>query len=674
MDRLRPWCRPICEILLTWGRQASAYQIERYAARYGLNLHRLEDGFIRSYGTGAVCPPLSLVVDTSGIYYDSIGVSALEALLNSDANVLRGEGEVFRNARQFFLEHRLSKYNHAPMLQSKCIRPSDTFRVLVVDQTIGDMSVKFGGADASTFTHMLETARIENLGATVYVKTHPEVSTGQKGGYLTDVQEDEKTVVLRTPVNPRSLIDEMDRVYVVSSTMGFEALLAGKSVTCFGMPWYAGWGVTDDRKKCVRRTRTRTVDELFSAAYLHYARYLNPETHECGTIFDVMNWLVRQREIMSRLHGESGRGRLLGISFRSWKAANLSPILTLDQQRLYWLKDLSAVRALRPTQIDSLLFWGSKPPDGLTEVAQETGAKLVRLEDGFIRSVGLGSDFIPPRSVVLDRQGIYFDPSQPSDLEVLLNETSFTAEELAEARKIREFMVTHGITKYNLEKRCKPSWQSLGKPVVLVPGQVEDDASILFGAGPVRTNLALLETVREACPDAYIVYKPHPDVTSGNRFGRVVLKEALRWADYVERDCSVVSCLEACDEVHTMTSLTGFDALLRGIKVVVYGQPFYAGWGLTHDTMPHDEAVAFQRRKRMLSLDELVAGAMLRYPLYWDPVLKGYTTCMAVLRQILAERQRLEANGGLERLRSGWFRRQGRKVSVQIRALLIGYR
>lgn len=365
---------------------------------------------------------------------------------------------------------------------------------------------------------------------------------------------------------------------------------------------------------------------------------------------------------------------MLCVGFRRWKAANLSPILTLDQQRLVWLKDLSAVRALRPSQSDSLLFWGAYPPDGLVDLAQETGAKLVRLEDGFVRSVGLGSDFIPPRSVVLDSLGIYFDPSQPSDLEVLLNEASFTAEELAMAREVREFMVTHGITKYNLEKRCKPSWQSLGKRVVLVPGQVEDDASIVLGAGRVRTNLGLLAAVRQACPDAYIVYKPHPDVTSGNRIGRVILKEALRWADHVEMDCSIVSCLEACDEVHTMTSLTGFDALLRGIKVVVYGQPFYAGWGLTHDTMPRNEAVAFQRRERTLSLDELVAGAMLRYPLYWDPVLKRYTTCMAVLRQLLAERERLEANGGLEKLRRGWFRRQGRKASVQLRAQLIGYR
>ena len=39
----------------------------------------------------------------------------------------------------------------------------------------------------------------------------------------------------------------VDAVYVVTSTMGFEALLVGKPVTTFGVPWYAGWGVTDDR-------------------------------------------------------------------------------------------------------------------------------------------------------------------------------------------------------------------------------------------------------------------------------------------------------------------------------------------------------------------------------------------------------------------------------------------
>jgi capsular polysaccharide export protein len=159
------------------------------------------------------------------------------------------------------------------------------------------MSVALGGAGAETFAAMLASAYSENPQATIYVKTHPEVSSGRKGGYLTQVQDDERTVVLRQAINPLSLIEMMDRVYVVTSTMGFEALLADKLVTCFGMPWYAGWGVTDDRQRCQRRTRLRTVDELFAAAYFHYTRYLDPVTHSRGTIFDVIDWLVRQRQV-----------------------------------------------------------------------------------------------------------------------------------------------------------------------------------------------------------------------------------------------------------------------------------------------------------------------------------------------------------------------------------------
>ncbi|MFD2271010.1 hypothetical protein ACFS07_07410 [Undibacterium arcticum] len=135
------------------------------------------------------------------------------------------------------------------------------------------------------------------------------------------------------------------------------------------------------------------------------------------------------------------------------------------------------------------------------------------------------------------------------------------------------------LQKYNLEPREKVVWPTGAKEVVLVPGQVEDDASIRYGCTDVKTNLALLQAARRAHPNAFIVYKPHPDVMSGNRAGKLVLAHAREFADHIETRLSVVSCIEACDVVHTMTSLTGFDALLRGKRVVVYGQPFYTGWG-----------------------------------------------------------------------------------------------
>ena len=652
--------------IVGWGRKRSGRRAVRIARAQGVPFRLLEDGFLRSYGPGRGFAPLSLVADEVGIYYDSSAPSALENLLNSERDLLHGIGEDVDRARELILRHRLSKYNAAPDWDDVLAgRPvpgaAGAPRVLVVDQTAGDLSVALGGADASTFQAMLAAARAENPGATLFVKTHPEVSAGHKAGYLTEVPNDEHTVVLRDALSPLSLVERMDRVYVVSSTMGFEALLAGKPVTCFGLPWYAGWGATDDRQACARRTRARSVRELFAAGYFHYARYLDPVTQGRGTIFHAIEWLVRQRQ-MAALTPR----RLIGVGFRRWKAANLQPMLALDPKRVTFVDRAADAARLQPGEGDWLLHWGATAPAGVAELARASGATQVRMEDGYVRSVGLGSDLIRPHSLVLDARGIYFDPSQPSDLEHLLNTANFTPEELQRAREARAFIVAHGVTKYNLEPRARAAWPSQGRRVLLVPGQVEDDASIRLGCTDVRTNLGLLQAARRACPDAYIVYKPHPDVMSGNRIGGLAMAAVGEFADHIEAQLSVVSCIDACDEVHTMTSLTGFDALLRGKHVVVYGQPFYAGWGLTRDVV--GTGVALARRGRTLTLDELVAGALLRYPFYWDWELNGYATCETVLRRIVERRQALEAKGGLERLRSGFFRRQWRKARVLTQA------
>ena len=660
-----------------WGAKASARRAGVYAKLAGEQAIQLEDGFLRSFGTGQHFPPLSLVVDDQGIYYDGTCPSALEALLTSSADLLDGIAADVARARALVLEHRLSKYNHAPDWEvgrvwgnSHPYLPTrgegvnagqggevGVKAVLVIDQTAGDMSVSLGGASADTFAAMLAAARAENPQATIFVKTHPEVTSGRKVGYLTQVQDDERTVVLRQAINPLSLIEQMDRVYVVTSTMGFEALQAGKPVTVFGMPWYAGWGATDDRQSCARRTRQRSVEELFAAAYFHYTRYLNPVTHQRGTIFDVIDWLVRQRAMAARY-----TGRMICVGYRRWKAVNIKPLLSLDQKRVVFVPSVQQAQALGIDPGDSLVYWGREAPEGLLALAAQHSVRVLRMEDGFVRSVGLGSDLIRPLSLVLDARGIYFDPTQPSDLEHMLGTVQFAEEELLRARRVREFIVEHGITKYNLEPREAAMWTSKGRQVVLVPGQVEDDASIRYGCTDVKTNLGLLQAARRAHPDAFVVYKPHPDVMSGNRAGQLALAQAREFADHVETRLSVVSCIAACDVVHTMTSLTGFDALLRGKRVVVYGQPFYAGWGLTDDVL--QEGVAFARRQRRLSMDELVAGTLLRYPIYWDWELKGYTTCEAVLHRLVESRSQLEASGGLEKLRAGFVRRQCRKLGI----------
>lgn len=271
---------------------------------------------------------------------------------------------------------------------------------------------------------------------------------------------------------------------------------------------------------------------------------------------------------------------------------------------------VGAARAIRnPRRLragDVLYLWGSAPvPEGAPE-----GVAVWRVEDGFLRSVGLGAGLAAPLSWVIDRDGIYYDPSRPSELETLLNRARFTGGHISRAAAIREKIVAHGLSKYNVGAKGKWRRSSPGQ-TILVPGQVEDDASIRMGAVGVSTNMGLLHAVRVANPDAHIIYKPHPDVVHGLRRGDD--SQAAKWANEIVIDANISDVLQQVDEVHVMTSLAGFEALLRGKPVTCHGQPFYSGWGLTRDMIPNP------RRNRTLTLNELLAGALILYPSYLHP-------------------------------------------------------
>lgn len=264
----------------------------------------------------------------------------------------------------------------------------------------------------------------------------------------------------------------------------------------------------------------------------------------------------------------------------------------------------------RPTGLDhppipALFRWGYRADS----IAKRWPGSVMQVEDGFLRSVGLGGDLHRPLSWVVDHRGLYYDATRPSDLEAWLASNELTAEQLARAAALRQRLVREAITKYNLS--AKP-WQrppGLGR-VVLVPGQVEGDASLRFGAVDIRTNLELLQAVRRAEPEAFVIYKPHPDVVAGLRRASAAERLALGLADLVLADVAMQALFDQVDAVHVLTSLAGFEALLRGLEVHVWGLPFYAGWGLTQDVH------SCSRRGRRLSLDMLVYGALIAYPRY----------------------------------------------------------
>ncbi|HWL54752.1 MAG TPA: hypothetical protein VNQ90_20085 [Chthoniobacteraceae bacterium] len=262
-----------------------------------------------------------------------------------------------------------------------------------------------------------------------------------------------------------------------------------------------------------------------------------------------------------------------------------------------------------------LFIWGYKAPAFLFELIHSHGLRVIYVEDGFIRSVKLGATLTPARSLCLDTRAHYFNAREASDLEILLNETDFRADPalLARARAGMERLIRSRISKYN---NAAPSAGKLYPPAkrrVLVLGQVEDDASILYGCERAISNNEAVHLAADENPDAQIIYKIHPDVLNRHRPQRSDPDEVRDRCHILKADIPLADALEGIDHVYTITSLGGFEALMRGIDVTTIGCPFYSGWGLTDDRQFNP------RRKRRLTLEEVFAAAYLLYPRYFDP-------------------------------------------------------
>jgi len=266
-----------------------------------------------------------------------------------------------------------------------------------------------------------------------------------------------------------------------------------------------------------------------------------------------------------------------------------------------------------------VLLWGMDNPDDTT---------ATRVEDGFLRSKGLGAKLIAPMSLAADDLGIYYNAQRPSRLEKLIEASAKLPDfAIKRAERLRNSVLEQRLSKYNLGQGTSiPAPQ--GKQLILVPGQVEDDASIRYGCDATATNLGLLERARAENPDAFIIYKPHPDVSAGMRQGIVPDDKADALADAVLPNAAPADLLDQVDEVWTMTSLIGFEALMRGKQVTCLGMPFYSGWGLTSDL-----GLSTLRRTARPSLDQLVYATLIAYPRYLDP-----TTGLICPAEVIVER------------------------------------
>lgn len=628
-------------VVAGWGYRPSGKAAIADSRARGGRLLVLEDALVRSMKPG-VGQVYGLVADSRGIYYDASGQSDLVTALNSGKPsgwMRAGAGGRVETESLLarFRASKVSKYNWYPGDFANVPLPEKT-GVMVVDQTKGDTSLEHGGVREADFDRMVRDALDEHPGEIIYLRAHPDHRyRGKHSCFSPWVFEEPRVQLLPPDISPASCFEFCKEVYTGTSLMGMEGLIHGCRVKTYGWNFYAGWGLTEDRCESTVQKRERQVDlaRLFEAAYLEYSHYFDPDSGGSCGLGRILDHLELQRAM-----ARQDAGLRVTVGWAPWKRGLAEGFFRSPGTELRHADSLLDAGKIVDARADAkLLLWGG------AAAPENSETPVVRVEDGFLRSSGLGATFHRPLSWVRDDQGIYFDPRTPSRLELILEAGDFTADEMADAEELLAFLREHRLTKYNVGGN-QVAWDRrlAGKrKVILVPGQVEADASIKFGSPEVRSNDELLRRVRAAEPEAFLIFKAHPDLVAGARHGHVLPPSANGMADLAVTDGNVLDWLDLCDEVHTMTSTLGFESILRGVPVVTHGLPFYAGWGLTRDLLE------CPRRTRRLSVTELVCGAMIRYPRYLNPNSGEFTTAIQVAR--------LLSRGGMVGERRAWYLR-----------------
>jgi len=415
--------------VVVWGRKESAIPALKYAESKKLSVTYLEDGWVRSASTNAHSRhSYSLLVDELGVYYDPTCESQLEYLLNLSGlefakQCSAKQLQYAEDCRKQLVAADITKYNFC---RTAILPTHDKTLVLVVDQTLDDASVRLGGMDANRFEEMLVSALEENPSAHIIVRTHPDVVAGQRAGYLTEIAKAHGVEISAAADNPMPWLKRADRVYVGTSQLGYEALLCGTKVSVFGKPFYAGWGLTDDRQALSSRSGQRSIDELFHVAHIAIARYVNPLDGERWQLHQCLDHVQLQQHWFAK---NAQHIHCVGIT--PWKRRYVRQYLRSPDGSVSFNEAPHTAHSVYAT-------WSFKQfRDGGPRTTEGDATPLLRIEDGFLRSAGLGSDFIAPGSLVVDSRGLYFDPSKPSDLEHLLNTKECELADIKRAASLR---------------------------------------------------------------------------------------------------------------------------------------------------------------------------------------------------------------------------------------------
>ena len=333
----------------------------------------------------------------------------------------------------------------------------------------------------------------------------------------------------------------------------------------------------------------------------------------------------------------------------------------LDKEKLYFVYGLpyikwilykeiiksifgnSCVKVNAP-QIDELgegeddcafVVWGLNTCIPLQRLIKKKKCQIYRIEDGFIRGIGSNSAMGRKKSLIIEKDNLHYGNLGTSHFERALSNTEYTDQMRCRANELIGKIRNFGILKYNFPLSRKVREYKSRKIKILIPLQIDSGWSISVSGNRYNSS-DLPEIVRERSPDSYIILKTPPDFSAEQV--RNVRSKYRNVVDYIESELDLDVVLHQVDEVVTVSSTTGFEALIRGKRVVVYGEPFFAGWGLTTDNH------VVKNRGRKLELSELVYTSLIDYPYYYSYGKKKQSEVEPIIEEILNEKERIESS------------------------------
>jgi hypothetical protein len=226
-------------------------------------------------------PWLSVILDDIDCYYVANKITRLQTLLNSPQELTIEQESYAELCLKKMVSNKISKY-------LKRSNSSITFgrvghkKILLIDECYNDPIIKYGMANEENFKLMLADAISMYPKYDILIQLPINASKKMSKSYYTKsflipfLKEHKNIYVLDQTYNTYDIFEQVERVFVVTSLIGFEALMAGIKVSCYGVPFYANRGLTRDKFQTEIRTRNRRLVDIFYFCYVALSRYYCP--------------------------------------------------------------------------------------------------------------------------------------------------------------------------------------------------------------------------------------------------------------------------------------------------------------------------------------------------------------------------------------------------------------